>query len=70
MPVPLVKNILGKWLRVIRRCSYQAADEDSRWAYELVSDFWPDIEPDSDSSVDGSSDEGIKYQENLDGQEQ
>ena len=32
-------------------------------------EFWPDIYPGSDSSVDGSSYEGSKYQENLDKQE-
>ena len=29
---------------MIRRESYQAASEDSRWAYEPVSDLWPVIE--------------------------
>ena len=29
-----------------------------------MSDLWPDIEPDSYSSDDGSGGEGIKYQEN------
>ena len=33
MSEPLVKNPLGKWLGVIRRGSYQAASEDSRWEY-------------------------------------
>ena len=49
----LVNNPLGKWLGVIRRRIYQEASEDSRWAYEPVSGFWPDIDPDSDSSADG-----------------
>ena len=44
--------------------------EDSRWAYKPVPDLWKDIEPDCDSRNDGSSDEGIKDQENLNGQEQ
>ena len=34
-----------------------------------MSDLWPDIEPDSESSVDRSSDKGRKYQEDLDDQE-
>ena len=38
--------------------------ENTRWEYEPVYDLWPDIETDSDSKSDGSSDEGIKYQEN------
>ena len=37
---------------MIRRESYQAASEDSRWAYEPVSDLWPDMYPDGDSSND------------------
>ena len=57
MPGPLVNNPLGKWLGVIRRGSYQAAAEDSRWVYETVSDFWPNIYPDRNYSVDDSSDE-------------
>ena len=32
-------------------------------------DFWPDMEPDSDSSDGGSSDEGIKDQDNLEDKE-
>ena len=51
---------------MIRWSSYQASYEDTRWVLESVYDLWPDIYPDSDSSVDGSSDEGIKYQYNLD----
>ena len=35
-----------------------------------MSDFWPDIEPDSDSSDGGLRDEERKDQENLEGQEQ
>ena len=35
-----------------------------------MSDLCPDIEPDSDSSDYGSSDEVIKYQENTDYNEQ
>ena len=34
-----------------------------------MSDLWPDIEPDSESSVDRSSDKRRKYQEDLDDQE-
>ena len=66
----LANNPLLKWLGVIRRGTQQAASEDIRWAYELVSNLWPDIEPDSDSRDDGSSDEGRKDQENPDDQEQ
>ena len=55
---------------MIRRGSYQAADEDIRWAYEPVSDLWPDIEPYSDSSVGGSGYKGSKYQDKLDDREQ
>ena len=49
---------------MIRRGTYQEALEDSRWEYEPVSYLWPDIEPGSDSSNDGSNDEVSKYQEN------
>ena len=56
MAGPLANNPLEKWLGVIRRGTYQAASEDSRWAYEPLSDIWPDIYPASDSSNDGSSD--------------
>ena len=66
----LVDNPLVKWIGVIRRGTYQSASEDSRWAYEPVSDLWSNIEPASDSSDDGSSDEGSKNQDNPDGQEQ
>ena len=55
-----------KWLGVIRRGTFQTASQDSRWACEKVSDLWPDIEPYSDSSYDGSIDEVIKFQENTD----
>ena len=55
---------------MIKRGSYQEASEDSRWEYEPVFGLWPDIYHDSESSVDGSSDEGIKYQDNLADQEQ
>ena len=50
---------------MIRRGAYQAAYEDIRWSYEPLCDLWPDINPDSDSSVDGSSDEGSEYHDNL-----
>ena len=66
MSGPLIKNPMGKCLAGIRRRSYQAAAEDSIWPYKPVSDLWPDIDPDSDSSFDGSSYEGSKYQDNLD----
>ena len=62
MAGPLMDNHLVKWLGVIIRGTYQAASEDSRCAYEPVSNLWPDIEPYSDSSDDGSIDEVIKYQ--------
>ena len=39
--------------------------EDIRWEYEPVSYLCPDIDPDSDSSDDGSRDKRSKYQENL-----
>ena len=67
---PLTNNPLVKWLGLIRRCSYQEASEDSRWAYEPLSDLWTEIEPDSDSNDDGSSDEGRKYHDKLDHKEQ
>ena len=57
---PSANNSLGKWLGVIRRGTSQAESEDGRWAYEPVSDLCPDIEPDSESINDGSSDEGSK----------
>ena len=61
---------MGKWLGVIRMGSYQAEDEEIIWEYEPVYCLWIDIETGGDSSADGSSDEGIKYQENLYCQEQ
>ena len=69
MEGPLANNPLGKWLGMIRRGIYQASSEDSRWSYEPASDFWTNIEPDSDSSYGGSSDEVIKYQDNLEDKE-
>ena len=61
--------LLEKWLVLIIKGTYKAAYEDIRWEYEPMSDFWPDIDPDSDSRYDGSSDEGRKYQEKRDNQE-
>ena len=61
---------LEKRLGDIRRGAYQAAYEDSRWAYEPVSDLWLDIEPDIDYSNYGSSNDRNKDQENPDDQEQ
>ena len=55
----LEKNLLEKWLGVIRRGTYQSAFEDSRWEYEPVSDLRPEIDTDSNPSDDGSNDEGI-----------
>ena len=49
----LINNLLGKWLGVIVRGFYQTTSEDSRWIYDQVSDFWTDIDPVSDYSVDG-----------------
>ena len=54
MSGPLVNNPLEKWLGVIRRGSYQAADEYRMWAYEPVSDLWTDIYPESDYIIDWS----------------
>ena len=51
-----------KWLGVIIGGIYQAAHEEITWAYEPVYDLWPDIDPDSDSSNYGLSDEGSKDQ--------
>ena len=48
---------------MIIRLKYQASDEDIRCEYESVSDLCLEIEHDSYSSADGSSDEGRKYQE-------
>ena len=64
MAGPLADNPLGKLLGVIRIGTYQAASKYIMWENEPVSGFWTDIEPDSDSSCGGPSDEGIKYQEN------
>ena len=50
---------------VIPIYAYQEASEYIRCAYEPVSYLCPDVDPNSDSSDDGSSDEEIKYQENL-----
>ena len=55
---------------MIRRGSYQAEADSSIWAYETVSDLWPDMDPDSDYSDDCSREEEIKDRENLDYQEQ
>ena len=54
MEGPLENNPLVKCIGVIRIGTYQAASEDSRWAYEPVSALCPDIEPDSDNSYGGS----------------
>ena len=70
MKGPLVKTRLEKLIGLIKRGTYQASSEDIRWAYEPVSDLWPDIEPVSDSSNDGSSDEVSKDQDNPDYQGQ
>ena len=67
---PLANNLLVKCPEVIIRGTYQEASEDSRWEYEPVYDLWQDIEPDSESSDGGSSDEGIKDQDNTYDQEQ
>ena len=63
---PLMNNPLKKLLGVVRRGTYQAASEDIRWAYKPVSNWWPDIKSDSDSSDYGSIDKGKKYQGNPD----
>ena len=70
MSGPLTNNYLEKWLGVIIRGTYQSGSEDSRWAYEPLSDLWLDIYTDSDSSDGGSSEELRKYQYNPDYQEQ
>ena len=54
------ENPLGKWIGVIIIGTDQSAYDDIRWAYEPVSDLWPDIETDSDSSAQLSRDEGRK----------
>ena len=61
MAGPLVKNPLVKCLGVIRRGTYQAASEDSRWAFEPASNLWPDIDTDGDFINDGSNNELSKY---------
>ena len=66
---PLTNNHLEKWLWEIRRGTYKAASEDSRWSYELVFDMWLDIEPDIYSSDYGLTYEGSKYQDKTDYQE-
>ena len=58
MAGPLAKNLLEKWIGLIRRGIYQEESEDSIWEYEPVYDLWPDIETDSYSSNDGSSVKG------------
>ena len=70
MERPLVNNPLSKWLVLIRRGSYQAAAEDRRWEYGPVYDLWTYIDPGRDYIVDGSNNEGIKDQENLDDHKQ
>ena len=57
MTRPLTNNPLEKCFRVIRRGTHHAEPEDIKWLYEPVSDLWPEIEPDRDSSYDKSSDE-------------
>ena len=59
MAGPLVNNNLDKCLRVIRIGKCLSSAEDIRWVYKPVSDLWTEKEPDNDSSVDVSSDEGI-----------
>ena len=58
MAGPLVNNNLDKCLRVIRIGKCLSSAEDIRWVYKPVSDLWTEKEPDNDSSVDVSSDEG------------
>ena len=65
MSLPLIKSIMENRFGVTRRGSYQEPAKGNRWSYELVSDLWPDKDRDSDSSVDGSSDEIIKDQEKF-----
>ena len=57
---PLANKPLVKWLGLIRRGAYQAGSEDSRWAYEPVSDLWLNIYPDTESSDEWSINEGRK----------
>ena len=47
---------LEKWIGVIRRGTYQAASDNSRWKYEPLFDLWKYIDPDSDYINDSSSD--------------
>ena len=61
MSVPSVNNPLVKCLGLIITGTYQAAYEDSRWAYELVSYLWPYGDPGSYSIDDGSISEERKY---------
>ena len=70
MEGPFANNPLVKWIVVIKIGTYQAASEDIRWAYEPVSDLLTDIDTDSESSNEGSGDEGSKDQDNPDDQEQ
>ena len=65
MSGPLAKNPLRKWIGVIIRGNYKEASEDIRWEYEKFPYLRPDVELGSDSIYDGSSDEGVKDQENL-----
>ena len=53
MEGPFVNNPLEKWIGFIRKETYEAASENIRWAYELVSDFGTYLNPDSDSIADG-----------------
>ena len=59
----------GKMAWSDQKRTYQALSKYSRWSYEPLSYLWTYVEPDSDSSDDGSRDEGGKYQESLDDQE-
>ena len=52
----LVNNSLGGCLGLIIMWTYQEAYEDNMCLYEPVSDLFPDVEPDSDSSDDELSD--------------
>ena len=67
---PLMKIPLKKWLEVIKRGTHQEVAEENREGYEPVYGLCQDIEPASESSVDGLSDKESKYQENLDDQKQ
>ena len=61
MTGPFLNSSLGKYLGVIRRGIYQEESEDNRWTYEPVLYLWPYVDPDSDSSDNGSSNERRKY---------